>query len=70
MQDVYRQTDDVSDPTLAAHPNDYRGRTMKYFYCGLLLLAHAASALASEAVTENDKGFLYSQTSLYTMQFS
>ncbi|OAE12077.1 sn-glycerol-3-phosphate transporter [Pseudomonas simiae] len=43
---------------------------MKYFCCGLLLLAQAASALASEAVTEKDKGFWYAQTSLYTRHFS
>ena len=38
---------------------------------GLLLLAQATGALASEAApTEDDKGFWYAQTSVYTRHFA
>ncbi|TFF07384.1 sn-glycerol-3-phosphate transporter [Pseudomonas sp. BCA14] len=39
---------------------------MKYLFTSLLLLAPAATALA----TEDEKGFWYAQTSLYTRHFS
>ncbi|MGE1152930.1 sn-glycerol-3-phosphate transporter [Pseudomonas kitaguniensis] len=43
---------------------------MNYVYSGLLLMAQAATALASEAATEDNKSFWYAQTSLYTQHFS
>ena len=43
---------------------------MKPLFPGVLLLAHATAALASEATPQDDKGFWYAQTSVYTRHFS
>ena len=43
---------------------------MKPLFPGVLLLAHATAALASEATPQDDKGFWYVQTSVYTRHFS
>lgn len=43
---------------------------MKYRLSGLLLLAQVATALAAEAPPQNNEGFWYLQTSVYTRHFS
>lgn len=43
---------------------------MKYRLLGLLLLAQATTALAVETSTQDEKGFWYVQTSVYTRHFS
>ncbi|CRM61100.1 MULTISPECIES: hypothetical protein [Pseudomonas] len=43
---------------------------MKHLFSGLLLLLQATAALATDATTQDDKGFWYAQTSLYTRHFS
>ena len=43
---------------------------MKQLFPGVLLLAHATAALASETTPQADKGFWYAQTSVYTRHFS
>ncbi len=43
---------------------------MKQVFSGVLLMAQAAAALATEAATKADKGFWYAQTSVYTQHFS
>jgi len=43
---------------------------MKRRLSGLLLLAQATTALAVETPTDDDKGFWYAQTSVYTRHFA
>jgi hypothetical protein len=43
---------------------------MKHLFLGMVLLAQAVTALAAETATQDEKGFWYAQTSLYTRHFS
>lgn len=43
---------------------------MKYRLPSLLFLAQATTALAAEVPTQDEKGFWYAQTSVYTRHFA
>ena len=57
-------------PQAQANQHD-RGRTMKNLWIySLLLMTQASHALAVESAQQEDKGFWYAQTSVYTKHYS